>query len=82
MTQIIKELYFLETDQARLDFDHDPIYRTYLTQAEEIWKEHDMPKSIFHLLERSNFLSFSHGFQLGMGMTLWGLGAFRRLGGE
>ena len=30
-----------------------------------------MPQPIFQLLEQSNFLSFAHGFRLGLGLGRW-----------
>ena len=82
MEDLIRELYAREVSRASLDFDADPEYQSSLAQAELLCPDGELPPAWFHLLDRSNFLSFSHGFQLGMGMTLWGLGAFRRLGGE
>ena len=82
MDHYLHELYHAEIDRASLDFDADSQYQAYLSQAEALWPDGELPAVFFQLLDASNFLSFSHGFQLGMGMTLWGLGAFRRLGGE
>ena len=65
MKEQLKELYFQEIEQSRLDFDRDPEYQAYYTQAEVLWKGEDMPAAVFHLLETSNFLSFAHGFRLG-----------------
>jgi hypothetical protein len=71
MKEILKELYIQEIDQSRLDFDHDPEYQAYYTQAEALWKGGDMPHSIHNLLDASNFLSFTHGFRLGMELAGW-----------
>ncbi len=82
MDKLIKELYVREVERASLDFDSDPLYHTYYMQAEKSWPEGDMPPAWFHLLDRSNFLSFSHGLRLGMRIVLWGAGEFRRSGGD
>ena len=65
MKEKLKELYIQEIDLSRLDFDHDPEYQAYYTQAETLWEGGDMPAPLFHLLETSNLISFAHGFQLG-----------------
>jgi len=71
MKENLKELYLQEIEQFRLDFDCDPEYQAYYTQAETIWKGGDMPPAVFHLLEVSNFLSFAHGFRLGARLAGW-----------
>ena len=43
MEENLKALYTQEIDQFRLDFDHNPEYQAYYTQAEAIWKGGDMP---------------------------------------
>ena len=65
MEKQLKELYMQEIDQSRLDFDSDPEYQAYYTQAQTLWEGGDMPKSFYHLLDTGNFLSFAHGFRLG-----------------
>lgn len=71
MTKKLKELYIQEIDQSRLDFDRDPEYQAYYTQAEALWDGKDMPKAIYQLLDTANFLSFSHGFRLGAQLAGW-----------
>ena len=77
MKEILKELYIQEIDQSRLDFDHDPEYQAYYTQAEALWKGGDMPHSIHNLLDASNFLSFTHGVRLGMELAGWVRAGYR-----
>lgn len=71
MEEKLKALYNQEIDQSRLDFDGDPEYQAYYTQAEALWEGGDMPAAVFHLLETSNFLSFAHGFRLGLKLVQW-----------
>lgn len=71
MEEILKGLYMREIDQSRLDFDRDPEYQAYYTQAEELWEGEDMPKPFYHLLDAGNFLSFVHGFRLGVQLAGW-----------
>ena len=71
MEETLRELYIRETSRDGLDFDSDPEYQAYYTQAEAIWKGGDMPPAVFHLLEVSNFLSFAHGFRLGAQLAGW-----------
>ena len=73
MVEKIQELYFQAVDRGELDFDGDPDYQKYLTQAKAVWQDEDMPDSIFNLLDHANFLSFAHGVQLGMRLAVWGL---------
>ena len=37
MEEKLKELYLLETSRSGLDFDRDPEYKKYYTQAEALW---------------------------------------------
>lgn len=71
MEENLKKLYIQEVDQARLDFDGDPEYQAYYTQAEALWKGEDMPLPFFNLLDAGNFLSFAHGFRLGLRLAGW-----------
>ena len=66
-----KELYLQEIERSWLDFDSDPEYQAYYTQAEALWEGGDMPAPLFHLLDTSNFLSFVHGFRLGLKLARW-----------
>ena len=74
MEERLKCLYWQEIDRARLDFESDPAYRDYFTQSQALWEGGDMPQPIFQLLEQSNFLSFAHGFRLGLGLGRWAEG--------
>ena len=67
----LKELYFREIEQFHLDFDSDPEYQAYYTQAEALWEGDDMPSPFYHLLDAGNFLSFAHGFRLGAQLAGW-----------
>ena len=71
MEETLRELYIRETSRDSLDFDSDPEYQAYYTQAEALWKGGDMPHSIHNLLDASTFLSLTHGFRLGMELTGW-----------
>lgn len=71
MKERLKALYDQEIGQSRLDFDQDPEYQSYYTQAEALWEGGDIPPAVFHLLESSSFLSFAHGFRLGMELAGW-----------
>ena len=71
MEEKLKALYFQEIDQSRLDFDSDPEYQAYYTQAAALWEDGDMPVSFYHLLDAGNFLSFAHGFRLGAQLAGW-----------
>lgn len=71
MEETLRELYIRETSRDGLDFDSDPEYQAYYTQAEALWEGGDMPPAVFHLLEVSNFLSFAHGFRLGAQLAGW-----------
>lgn len=71
MEEKLKELYLLETSRSGLDFDRDPEYKKYYTQAEALWEGEDMPPAVFHLLEAGNFLAFAHGFRLGARLAGW-----------
>ena len=71
MEEKLKELYIREITQSKLDFDHDPEYQTYYTQVEEFWKGEDIPAPVLHLLDAGNFLTFAHGFRLGLALTRW-----------
>ena len=68
MEERLKELYLCEIERAQLDFDGDPEYQKYYTQAEALWEGGDMPYSLYRLLDTSNFLAFVHGFRLGVGL--------------
>ena len=71
MKENLKALYLQEIERSRLDFDSDPEYQAYYTQAEALWEGGDIPAAVFHLLEVSNFLSFAHGFRLGAQLAGW-----------
>ena len=71
MKERLRELYLQEIETSRLDFDSDPEYKHYYTQAEALWEGDDMPSPFYHLLDAGNFLSFAHGFRLGAQLAGW-----------
>lgn len=71
MKERLRELYLQEIETSRLDFDSDPEYKHYYTQAEALWEGGDMPGAVFDLLDASDFLAFAHGFQLGAELAGW-----------
>lgn len=71
MEETLRELYIRETSRDSLDFDSDPEYQAYYTQAEALWEGGELPAALFHLLDTSNFLSFAHGFRLGAQLAGW-----------
>lgn len=71
MEETLKELYLREIGQSRLDFDSNPEYQAYYTQAEALWEGGELPAAVFHLLDAGNFLSFAHGFRLGLQLSRW-----------
>ena len=71
MEETLRELYIRETSRDGLDFDSDPEYQAYYTQAEALWEGGEMPKSFYDLLDAGNFLSFAHGFRLGAQLAGW-----------
>ena len=71
MEETLRELYIRETSRDSLDFDSDPEYQAYYTQAEALWEGEELPAALFHLLDTSNFLSFVHGFRLGAQLAGW-----------
>ncbi len=71
MEETLKELYIRKTSRDGLDFDSDPEYQAYYTQAEALWEGGDMPAALFHLLETGSFLSFAHSFRLGAQLAGW-----------
>lgn len=71
MKEKLRALYIQEIEQAHLDFDSDPEYQIYYTQAQAFWKGEDMPAPIYRLLDTSNFISFVHGFRLGLKLVRW-----------
>ena len=71
MEERLKDLYLHEIDQFHLNFDSDPDYQKYYTQAMAFWEEEDMPAAVFHLMETGNFLSFVHGLRLGAQLAGW-----------
>lgn len=71
MEEKLKALYLQGIDQFHLDFDHDPEYQIYYTQAKALWEGEDMPAALYHLLNTGNFLSFVHGFRLGLELAGW-----------
>lgn len=71
MKERLRELYIQEVGMSRLDFDSDPEYQKYYTQAEALWEEGEMPDAVFRLLDASDFVAFAHGFRLGTELAGW-----------
>ena len=71
MKERLRELYIQEIETSRLDFDSDPEYQKYYTQAEALWEEGEMPNAVFRLLDASDFVAFVHGFRLGAELAGW-----------
>ena len=71
MKERLRELYIQEIETSRLDFDSDPEYKHYYTQAEALWEEGEMPDAMFRLLDASDFVAFAHGFRLGAKLAGW-----------
>lgn len=71
MKERLRELYIQEIEASRLDFDADPEYQHYYTQAKALWEEGEMPDAVLRLLDVSDFVAFAHGFRLGMWLAGW-----------
>lgn len=71
MKERLRELYINEVETSRLDFDSDPEYKHYYTQAKALWEGGEMPGAVLRLLDASDFVAFVHGFRLGLGMAGW-----------
>lgn len=71
MEERIRELCIRESNTDHLDFDRDPEYQAYYTQAQALWEGGEMPEAIYHLLEAGNFFSFAQGFRLGLALAGW-----------
>ena len=71
MKERLKELYAQEIETSRLDFESDPEYQAYYTQAKALWEGEDMPDAVFRLLDTGDFLAFAHGFRLGAALAGW-----------
>ena len=67
----LKNLYYQEIDCGALDFDSDRAYRLYLARSQALWPDQELPQPVFDLLDTANFLSFAHGFRLGVRLARW-----------
>ena len=67
----IRALYKQEIETAQLDFERDPEYQAYYTQAEALWEGADMPEPVYHLLDASSYCAFAHGLRVGMELAGW-----------
>ena len=67
----LKELYYYETDQERLDFDSDPVYQEKMRRALAELETEDLSPALFSLLDTANQISFTHGVRLGLRLGLW-----------
>ena len=67
----LKELYYYETDQERLDFGSDPVYQEKMRRALAELETEDLSPALFSLLDTANQISFTHGVRLGLRLGLW-----------
>ena len=67
----LKELYYYETDQERLDFDSDPVYQEKMERALAELETEELSPALFSLLDTANQISFTHGVRLGLRLGLW-----------
>ena len=67
----LKELYYYETDQERLDFDSDPVYQEKMERALAELETEELSPALFSLLDTANQISFTHGVRLGLRLSLW-----------
>ncbi len=76
----LKELYYYETDQerldfdsdpVRLDFDSDPVYQEKMERALAELETEELSPALFSLLDTANQISFTHGVRLGLRLGLW-----------
>ena len=73
MNEQLKEFFYNEQDQGRLDYEADPEYSALLHQTLALFPEGDLPDSLAQLLDISNCLSFAHGLKLGLKLNRWAL---------
>ena len=59
MKERLRELYIQEIETSRLDFESDPEYQHYYTQAEALWEGEDMPEEVLRLLDAGS-LTVAH----------------------
>ena len=71
MDKRMQEFFFTEMEQGRLDFDADPEYVDLLQQSVALFPGGDLPRPLFDLLETANYISFAHGFRLGLRLERW-----------
>lgn len=71
MDEQLKDFFFAEQEQGRLNFDADPKYVGLLQQSVALFPDGDLPKPVFDLLETANFISFAHGLKLGLRLKRW-----------
>ena len=69
----IKELYYHETEQERLNFDSDPEYQEKMARALAELRAEELSPALFSLLDTANQISFTHGFRLGLSLIRWAL---------
>ena len=73
MNPAIKELYYHETEQERLNFDSDPEYQEKMARALAELRAEELSPALFSLLDTANQISFTHGFRLGLSLIRWAL---------
>ena len=67
----MKELYYYEIEQNRLNFDADPGYQNKLAAALAERQEQELSPALFSLLNTANQISFTHGFRLRLSLAQW-----------
>ncbi|MCI8423959.1 MAG: hypothetical protein HFF50_10615 [Lawsonibacter sp.] len=71
MEKQLQELFCDEVDRKRLVFEDSPQYNKWYAQSEALFPNGDLPAAVFHLLEISNCIAFTHGFRLGLRLKRW-----------
>ncbi len=71
MDERLKDFFFDEQDQGRLDFEAFPEYIDLLHQSLSLFPDGDLPGEIGRLMDTSNCISFAHGLKLGLKLKRW-----------
>lgn len=71
MDEQLKDFFYAEQEQGRLNFDADPKYAGLLQQSVALFPDGDLPNPVFDLLETASFISFAHGLRLGLNLREW-----------
>ena len=67
MDHYLHALYHAEIDRASLDFDADPQYQAYLSQAEALWPDGELPSVFSNFLIPATFSASPTAFGWGWG---------------